>query len=210
MGQERKDVNKGTFYAAGLTVAALLVGAGSVLTPVQADGQTTKPVTLRFAFIDVGKVLRNYEKTKTLSEALKIEGQKKEAEIRNADSAIQAKVNARQGLRKKEDIDRIDKELAEMKFNRDRMVRDYQDDLAKKEVEMLSTVYQEMSDLLNKYCKENGIHMVLRLRSPIPELPDNHPQNVQSMLDKTVVYSHENLDLTQVVSDGLNRQFGKR
>ena len=64
-----------------------------------------------------------------------------------------------------------------------------------------------MTALLAQYCKENKIYVVMRLDEATKEMPDE--MQVMTMMNRQMIYIHPNLDLTEVISEGM-KQAGAR
>lgn len=192
---------KRTVVAGVMGVAGLLVGSALLLPPVQAQQAAGG---IRIFVIDVNKVFKDYTKYQSMTEGLKADIEAKEKELRATENIMRSKVEEMKALKSKADQERVEKELADLKFGFEKSRRNYQEELVRKEADIYSTVYKEMSDLLEAYCGENGIHMVLRLRADTEGEGGDNPQAVMQTLSKQVVYHHPNLDLTEVIASGLN------
>jgi Skp family chaperone for outer membrane proteins len=196
-------VTRTSLFAAGLVTAGLLVGASLVLERADADEQAA--TATRIMVLDVNKVFKNYDKYKTLADGLKTEIEGKEAKLREMEKKIRANMQAINSLKKREDRDRMEKQTAELKFNFEKSRRDYQEELVRREADIYSTIYKEMSDIVEEACKQNGIHLVIRMREETAG--SKNPQGVLQTLQRQVVYNHPNLDLTQYVTDALNARY---
>ena len=106
-------------------------------------------------------------------------------------------------LKIKEDRDRVEREIAEMRFDFEKQRKDLQNSFLSKEAGVYSTCYKDLIDLLGWYCKQQNILIVLRDRD---SGETGNPQAVLQTLNKQVVFCHRNLDLTTVMIDGLNRK----
>lgn len=183
-----------------LVAASMMLGAGFVMRPVQAQQEQNSGT--RVAVVDVNKVFKEYAKFKTLSEELKASIQSKEDELRTIEQNVRAKAQQAQQLRNQADRDRVEKEIADLKFDFEKKRRDYQNEFLKREATIYSSIYKEMSDVVAAIAKHNGIHLVLRLKDDVDE---ENPQAVLQTINRQVVYSHEFLDITQVVIESMNK-----
>lgn len=193
---------RGWVLAGALVSAALLVTAGVVMEPVRAD-QEAAGGGVRVAVIDVQKVFKGYTKFTTLNSELKAAIDAKETELREIEQNIRSKVQQAQQLTNQKDRDRIEKEVADLKFEFEKNRRDYQAEFLRRESDIYSTIYSEVTDVVEALAKHNGIHLVLRLKD---EGEQNNPQVVLQTIAREVVYAHPNLDITEVVVAELNQR----
>lgn len=198
---------KKTWMFTGALMAAAVMMVAGVAADRPVVAQQGQWPAIRVAVINVKKVFDGYAKFKTLIESLKSDYEAKENELRASEQMIRSKLEQLKDMKSQADRDKVEKEIADHKFNFERNRRKYQQDFMAREAGVVNTVYKEMTDLLGAYCQEQGIHMVLRLND---EVEDASPQAVMQTLYKQVVYHHPNLDLTSVVADGLNAQVGKQ
>lgn len=156
---------------------------------------------VRVACIDVGKVFKEYSKYKSLADGLKAEIETKENELKSMEQLVRGKMESMKQINNQADRDRIEKEIADLRFSFEKKRQSYRNDLMRREADMYNTVYKELTDLLNAYCEENAVHLVLRLQDE-----SDDPQAVLAMINRQVVYHHKNLDLTEVIVAGLNQR----
>lgn len=184
-----------------LSAAGILLAASWALETADAQQQGSSPFIY---VINVNDVFKSYEKFKRLSDDFKTDVEKKENELKGLDQIMKAKVEQIKSLTNKADRDRIEKEIAQHKFDFDQKTRNYRVDLAQKEADIYNTCYKDMSELLSQYCQQNQIPMVLRLQENEPD--SGNPQAVLNTLRQSVVYHHPNLELTDVITKGLNER----
>lgn len=193
-------MKKAWLLAGATTMGALLLGAGFMMEPVKAQ----QFQGIRLAVIDVFEVFNNYTKMQGMRDGWKNEAEQKESQLRATMQLIQSKMEQMKNLRQPEDREAIEKELNDLRFNFERDKQKMGQEMQRKEIDILGSSYKEMSDLLGQYCKDNGIHIVLRQSRE--EL--DKPQGVMATVQRNVIYSHPNLDLTKVITDGLNHRAG--
>lgn len=192
---------RGWILAGALASTGLLLSAGMVYEPVHAEQEAGGGV--RVAVIDVQKAFKGYNKFNTLNDELKASIDAKESELREIESGIRSRVQQGQQLTKQTDRDRIEKEIADLKFEFEKKRRDYQADFLRREADIYSTVYSELTEVVQAIAEHNGIHMVLRLKD---ESEPNNPQAVLQTIAREVVYSHPNLNITEHVVAELNQR----
>lgn len=202
-GEELLFVNRKWLIAGTLGTAGLFWSAGAVLEPAHAQQQAQQQWPgIRIAVVDIGKVFKDYEKFKQMMERLKGEVDVKEQELRKQEQEIAALAEQMKAMKNQTDQERIAKEGNDKKFNFERNRQKFRDELVQHEADVYKTCYKELTDLLKQYSQENGIHLVMRIQ----EESDN-PQAILQTINRQIVYSHQNLDLTEVMSEGLNQRF---
>jgi outer membrane protein len=193
--EECQGVKRTWLLGGALAVAVGMTLCGVAYQPVHAQGQPG----IRVAVIDVGKVFKEYSKYKSLADTLKADIEAKENELKSMEQAMRGKAESIKSIKAQADRDRIEKEIADLKFSFEKKRQTYRSDLMRREADMYTTIYKELTDMLAAYCKENSIHMVLRLQED-----GEDPQAVLQTINRQVVYCHPNLDLTTVMVQGLN------
>jgi Skp family chaperone for outer membrane proteins len=192
----------GIWLGASIAAAGVL-GAGMLLTPMQAQSQAAPTVY----GINVKKVFDASPRFKAEAEALKAEMQKKEEDLRTLQNAMQAKTQQREKFKAAADREQIDKEINELQFQFTQKQRKYREDLSKAESKAVGDVYREMTALLSQYCKENKIYVVMRLDEASKEMPEE--MQVMTLMNRQMIYLHPNLDLTEVISEGMKQAGGR-
>jgi Skp family chaperone for outer membrane proteins len=194
-------VSKKGLLAGILSVAVLSIVAGFVLQPVQAQQQSARPFV---HVINVNDTFKNYAKYQQLTNAFKAEVEKKENQLKAHEQVLKSKMEELKFKKDKDDRARLEKEIADKRFEVEQLKRDYQDELTKKEADIYGTCYKDMTDLVTEYCQKYQIPIVLRLQGA----PDStNPATVLQNLQRIVVYHNPNLDLTTIITDGLNANF---
>lgn len=196
-------MNKNWLLAGGVSVAASLFAFGMQQEPVRAADQPASSAGVRLAVINVQKVFKDNAKFKNLMDGLKSTVEEKDKELRAKDDVRRAKIASVQNVKVQADRDRIEKEVRDIQFDMEKTQKRYQQEFMQREADIYSAVYKEMTDLLSQYCQQYQIHLVMRTTT---ESDPNNPQAVLQMVYRDVVYHHPNLDLTQVITDGLNQQ----
>jgi Skp family chaperone for outer membrane proteins len=197
-------VKTGIWLGASVAAAGLL-GAGMLLSPVHADGEGKGPPVY---VINVKKVFDASPRFKAEAETLKAEMQKKEEDLRTLQNALQAKAQQREKFKGGAEREQIDKQINDMQFDFKAKQVKYREDLSKAESAAVGSVYREMTSLLSQYCKENRIYIVMRLDEASKEMPDD--MQVMTLMNRQVIYNHPNLDLTDVISQGMMQAGGAK
>ncbi|QDU61761.1 Outer membrane protein (OmpH-like) [Planctomycetes bacterium Pan216] len=189
-------------WAGAAMVAGAVFVAGTMMQPAQAQ----QFQGIRIAVIDVNQVFKDYEHYKALTEDLKGQIQNKDHELRTIQQEIRAMESQLVQLKGAGDREGIERQLHEKTFEFKKLGQKYQQEMVLREASVYSTCYKEMTDLLTRYCDEHGIHIVLRLRE---ESESENPQMVLQTIQRQVVHHHKNLDLTGVITQGLNAQYAQ-
>ena len=111
-----------SLFAVAMATAGMLTGTGLMMEQAGAESQQRFP----FYVIDVNKTFKGYDKYKALTDAFKAEIDGKEPKLRTTEQMIRTKIEAARQFKKQEDRDRVEKEVNELKFNFDKMKRDFQ------------------------------------------------------------------------------------
>lgn len=194
-------MNKNWLVAGGFAVAASCFSMGMNQKTVQAQDKKEAGGSLRVCVINVQQVFKDNTKFKNLMESLKGSVEAKDKELRAKDEERRGKIASVQTIKVQADRDRIEKEVRDLEFEMKKTQTRYQQEFMQREADIYSAVYKDMTDLLSQYCQYNQIHLVLRSAS------DSDPSNPQAVLQtvyRDVVYNHPNLDLTKVITEGLN------
>lgn len=197
-------------FAGVLALAGVLLGVDAFRGSLQAQAQGQAPQSwsgIRIACLDIDKVFQEYDKFKFLRDSLKKEIEQKETELKDLQTRIQTKIESLKDIRSQVDRDRIEKEVADLRFEFERLKRDSQQYFINREAEVYASIYKEVSDLVKEYCDHNGIHLVLRIKDGAEE---SGPQGVLQTITRQVVYHHANLDITQVIYQGLNTRLASK
>jgi Skp family chaperone for outer membrane proteins len=193
------------------SVSTLVTLACLTALTAPALGQTAaaKPTQLQPAIIglvDMAKVFKEYKKFTDLREVLQAEMQLKQAE---------GQTIAKQANKLKEELKLLQPGSAEYIKRESELVRLSSEFEAKgkliqvhyrrREAEVFESVYVDAIKVVDLYAKHFGYTMIIRFNSE--PLNGNNPQALASGLNKLIVYSRPQDDITDAVSDYLNRQY---
>ncbi len=81
--------------------------------------------------------------------------------------------------------------------------------LARRETEMLKTVYSDVSRMVKAYAEYAQYTMVIRFNSKGVE-DDMQPQQAIQAMNKNVIYHQKGNDITEIVLKQLNTQYAKQ
>lgn len=193
-------------FTGAMVTAAFLLMVGILREPVHAQGQQDGQ-GLRIACLDVSEVFKNYQKFKSQREVLKSEVESGDDELQQTQQEVQALVDQLKVLTNQNDRDNIEKEINEKKFQFEKRRRNLQQAFIQKEADIYATIYKEVVDLVTRTCEHNGIHIVFRIREDMTDA--GNPQHILQTINREVVYYQNDLDITQLIIDGLNQKFAK-
>lgn len=159
----------------------------------------------QFALIDIGKIFKNNVRLKQQLADLQVEKKK-------ADERFQAE---REELRKmaealkdytagSPDYEQLERKIADRKA---RMSVDFElqlKEFMKSEAKIYFSAYQRVAEEVEAYAAANGTLMVLKYNSEAPD-PEK-PEDISRELNKPIVWSHQALDITEIISEGMSRQ----
>jgi outer membrane protein len=185
-------------YAANVAAQATKPAAGA------AAGASTAPH--KVALIDMAYVFKNYEKFNNLREDLKAEvSQGEETAKKMAESlkTLQAKMKSFQ--ESSPEYTQYEKELAKQSADFEAFRRAAQRDFLKKESQIYHTVYMDTADMVAKYATHFNYTLVIRFNRE--ELDTENAQKLIEGMNRQVVFHRPEDDITDPVTDALNRQF---
>jgi len=172
----------------------------------QAAAAKTKLQPAIIGLVDMAKVFKEYKKFTDLREVLQAEMQVKQAE---------GQAIAKQANKLKEELKLLKPGSPEYTKREADLVRLSSEFEAKgklvqvhyrrREAEVFETVYVDAIKVVELYAKHFGYTMIIRFNSE--PLNGTNPQALASGLNKLVVYSRPQDDITDAVSDYLNRQY---
>ncbi len=156
--------------------------------------------------VDMAKVFKEYKKFTDLREGLQAEMQVKQAE---------GQAIAKQANKLKEELKLLkagtpdyiqrEAELVRLSSEFESKGKLVQVHYRRREAEVFEAVYVDAIKVVGLYAKHFGYTMIIRFNSE--PLNGANPQALASGLNKLVVYSRPQDDITNAVSDYLNRQY---
>lgn len=195
-------------------VLAALIGTTIWVGAALAQQNTAKPaaaeVPHKIGLIDMAQVFKDYKKFEALRNDLKEELDSTEAKGKELADKIQSVQNEmKSGVFKDGSQEFIARETLLSKltaeFQTFRAVS--QKEFLRKESKIYATVYKEVEDAIQKYCKAYKYTLILRFSRE--ELNGDDPQKLIQGLQRQVVHFRPEDDLTDSVVDYLNNQYKK-
>lgn len=205
-------MNKFLLSASAVALATFLAGfaAAQQNETKSPTGAATAPAasTLphKVALIDMAYVFKNYKKFEVLREDLKLEvGQGEETAKAKAEEikSLQAKMKAFQ--ESSPEYTKAEEQLAKKSAEFEAFRRAAQRDFLKKESQIYHTVYMDVADMVSRYAKHYNYTLVMRFSRE--DLDTENAQKLIEGMNRQVVYYREEDDITDTVTDVLNRNF---
>ena len=193
-----------------LSVAALAcLVALAVPLPGQAPAAKPKLQPAIIGLVDMAKVFKEYEKFADLREALQVEMQAKQAQ----GQAILAQANKIKEEMKllqagSPDYIKREAELVRLSSEFETKGKLAQAFYRRREAEVFEAVYVDAIKVVDLYAKHFGYTMIIRFNSEA--LDSANPQKLANGLNKLVVYSRPQDDITDPVIIYLNKNLPKK
>ncbi|MCA9119144.1 MAG: OmpH family outer membrane protein [Planctomycetaceae bacterium] len=185
------------------TVAAMLIGPGSLFhNEANAQGQTA-PRGTNVAVVDVGYIFKNATRFKQAMDDIKNDDERFKQEVLAKQEAMQADVQNLQKMGKgTTDYKILEEKLAgdQTKLRLD-MARK-QKERVEEEAKIYFNAYRELEDHINKFATTYGIDLVLRFNGE--EMDQSQPESVLNGINRFVVYQRD-LNITGHILDQMNR-----
>ena len=190
-----------------LSVAALTCLV-ALTAPVAAQAPAAKPKLQPaiVGLVDMAKVFKEYTKFTHLREDLQAEMQRIQTE---------GQVIAKQANNIKEELKLLqagsaddlkrEQELIKLSTEFEAKGRQAKAHYQRREADVFEAVYVDAIKVVDLYAKHFGYTMIIRFNSE--PLKSDNPQKLASGLNKLVVYSRPQDDITDAVIDYLNRQY---
>ncbi|MCH2210618.1 MAG: OmpH family outer membrane protein [Fuerstiella sp.] len=202
-----------------LTLILSLLTFAVVATDNRADAQERKTSqkkrdATRVGLIDMAHVFQNYEKFKELREGLQAAVQQSDAEAK--DMAGEFKALQEQLSQQSKDFDpgspeyeNIERRLLDEKAKFESWRAATQRKLARRETEMLKTIYADVSRMVKAYSEYAEYSLVLRFnRKGVDD--EMQPQQAIQAMNKNVIYHQSGNDITEIVLKQLNNQYNRK
>jgi outer membrane protein len=174
----------------------------------QNGGKVADDAPHKIGLIDIEYIFDNYDKFKILKEEQVAELQDLDAEFKKKAQVIQA---AQQEMRTFNEgtpeytlrEQKLTKQIADFEALRNQTKRDVQ----RKQAKVLQTIYQEVQDTVKKVCNRDGYTVVLKFNRD--GVTSTDPQKAMQSFARPVVYYREPDDISQIVLNYLNSQYGR-
>ncbi|MCH2202215.1 MAG: OmpH family outer membrane protein [Fuerstiella sp.] len=176
--------------------------------------QQKKAAVTKVGLIDMAHVFQNYEKFKELREALQAAVQQSDTEAQ--EMASKFKALQEQLSQQSKDFDpgspeyeNIERQLLDEKAKFESWRAATQRKLARRETEMLKTIYADVSKMVKAYAEYAEYSLVLRFNRKNVD-NEMQPQQAIQAMNKNVIYHQNGNDITEIVLKQLNNQFSRK
>ena len=196
---------------ATFTGICCLVGALYSIVAAQNPGgkEPAADIPHKVGLVDLGYVFKEYKKFEAMRDDLKAELQESETKAKSMAEAIQAL----QGQLKAGDLKEGSPEYIALEAKLTQRTTEFetfrkvtQKEFVRKESKVYQTIYLEVSDAVEKFCKAYNYTMIMRFnREDLAATSD--PQKLLQGLNRQVVYFREEDDITASVLEFLNRKY---
>jgi outer membrane protein len=203
-------VSSRSLVALGLGVigAGLLVGPTLGQQAKSKNSASAAPAPPVIGTVDIGAVLKGYEKVKVLSEEFKAAALAKQNDLMKLSTQAQQKAEMLQKMTPgSPDAKKIEDEITSYKAQMEAGREQAQRDFSLRESEMMATLYKEIQDWVGAIAKHRGMNYVLKVSND--PVAANNPNAVFAAIERGVVYSDPGNDITQQVIYNMNNAYQK-
>jgi Skp family chaperone for outer membrane proteins len=200
---------------AGVATLGVGIYVGSSIWAQQPAQQPARPASAlplqtRVAVINVAQVIKNYNKFKMYQEELKAEIKPLNDQV----DKLKADVAARKAQASKPETtaqqrDELEQYIKGVERQIQDLVEKANKNFAKKSMDQLKTIYQDVQSAATVYARANGFEMVLQYNDGADPSEVYSPSSLQQKLSNQAcfpLYKDERMDVTHTVTDMLNRQ----
>ena len=174
--------------------------------PAGAAAPSVQMPPVSIGSIDVEGVFKNYDKVKVAGETLNAEVMVRYNELTKM---------ANEGKQEQEKLQRIAPGSADAKKSEDRMVQlkaqieagreNAQREFTQKETEMMTSIYNEVSDMVKAIARDRGMTFVVKYSDA--KVQSTEPNSAMSAMSKTIVYADPRVDITNDTIKYLNYNY---
>ena len=193
----------------GAMAVAMLASLFVVSETIQGQDGKADAGPHQVGLIDMAQVFKDYEKFKTLREALQADIERSDAEAKGKlEQMKQLQQQAQSGNLKEgsPEYQQIETRLLSMKNELETFRQVQQREFLRKESEIYKQVYLEVQDAVNKYAHHYDLTLIMRFnRNKVEEAAN--PQEVIQSMNRQVVYHRTSDDITDSVLSYLNREY---
>ena len=160
------------------------------------------------AFLDITKIFKNHARFNELMTELKGDETKAETAMKGEVDYVNRLMEdlklAKPGT---EEYSTREQEIARRRADMNVRIQLQRKEFLVREAKIYNQVYQEIVKEVEMFAAANGISTVLRVSSD--QVDPNDPQMVLSNINRQVIFSSRNMDITGAILDRLNRDGGR-
>lgn len=185
-------------------LAAAVLSLYCLISWAEAQAPARPAAGPNIALLDVSYLFKNHARFKGMMEDMKADVQTAENQVKAERDAI-TKLAERLGEFRKgtQEYQQSEEQLARRQADLAVRVNLQKGEFMQREAKIYYTVYQEIGQATDYYCKQNGVDMVLRFNGE--KVDTDQPQSVLTYINKPVVWYQERLDITPNILQELNR-----
>lgn len=201
---------KKTILSAAVVVVAGLI-CFSANSRAQSNGTSASAPT-KIGLIDMAEVFKKYKKFDALREGLKADIKATDDKAKGMAAqakALQEQLKSGTFAPDSAQYKKIESQLIQLQAEFTGFKQQSQREFMRKESQIYKTVYLEVASSVEKYAKYYKYTMILRFNRKNLEEADD-PQGVLQSMNKQVIYSQPEDDITDSVVDYLNRVYAGR
>jgi outer membrane protein len=161
----------------------------------------------KIGLLDIGYIFERYEKLKMREEDSKNEITDAQKKAESYVNRIREKQQEIKGFKEdSEDFIKREKEINKLMAEFDTFKKSTERDMVRKRAKMYHEAYMEVQDVVDRACEKYGYTLILRFTRE--DLNSTDPQKVMQGLQRSVIWSRPNDDLTEPVLNALNKKYG--
>jgi Skp family chaperone for outer membrane proteins len=156
------------------------------------------------ALLDVSYIFKNHARFKLAMEEMKADVERAEAQVKGERETIGKLAERLNEFRKgTQDYQQMEEDLAKRQANLQVQVTLQKNQFLQQEAKIYHNVYQELWQVTDYYCKQNGVDMVLRFNGDPVDV--DRPDSVLTFINKPVVWYQKSMDITPSILQELNK-----
>jgi Skp family chaperone for outer membrane proteins len=156
--------------------------------------------------VDLGSVLKEYNKAKSLEQEFQSAGLAKRNDLLKINNEMQQEA---------EMLEKVSPNTAEFKKRQDKITQlkaqleatreQAQRDMALRQSEMMSTIFNEIQDMVSRVAYSRNMNMVVKVSNE--PITGSNPNSVMAAFEKDVLYANPQNDITREVVFFLNKEY---
>jgi Skp family chaperone for outer membrane proteins len=159
------------------------------------------------ALLDVSYIFKKHPRFKSMMEEMKTDVERAESDVNREKNTLRDLVGKLESFRKgSDDYKAMEEEIAKREADLTVRVQLQRKDFLQREAKIYHSIYQEIAQEVDYYCKSNGIDMVLRFNGDPVDV--DKPDSVLSFINKPVVWYDPNRDITPIILENLIKRGG--
>jgi Skp family chaperone for outer membrane proteins len=185
-------------------LATAVLSLGYLISLAVAQQAPARPNGQNIALIDVVAIFKHHARFKALQEEMKATVEQAGTALNRDREEIKKLAEHLPELTKgTREYAQLEEELARRGADLSVRAQLQKGQILQREAAMYNTVYQEILQTTDYYCKQNGIDLVVNFNSDSVDV--NRPESVSAFINRPVVWNQNYLNITPVILQELNR-----